>query len=250
MTLGVLIALAVIGVIAVFLYRNPQLLGKAERNARIKADQALDKGTSAVEREKDAVKQIADKIPAQRRLVAEVQSTVDSVQRQYDAAVKNRDGLKTQYETMKGRVSDAALDKISQDYVAAKKQVSDFDTQLAESKNNAAEAEKTLVDFEGQLKKAEAGITTDEGRAALAAAYRQTAALRNEINGMNSSLSAVGAARTEVEHDLDVARHENENSQGSKTDREIADAQSKLDAENARKELEGDLTGGDKPASK
>src|SRR5262249_22033618 len=100
-------------------------------------------------------------------------------------------------------------------------------------------------------KKAEANITTDEGRAALASAYRQTASLRNEINAMNGTLSAVGAARSEVEHDLDVARHENENSQGSKTDREIADAQAKIDAEQASKELEGDRAGGDKgPATK
>lgn len=250
MSLTVLIALVVLGAIAVFLYRNPQLLGKAERNARIKADEVLDKGTTAVQREKDAVKQIADKIPAQRRLVAEVQSTVDTIQRQYDAAVKNRDGLKSKYETMKGRVSEDALNKISEDYVAAKKSVSDLDTSLAEAKDNSAEAEKTLTSFERDLKKAEANIVTDEGRAALAAAYRQTAAFRNEINAMNSSLSAVGAARNEVQHDLDVARHENENSQGSKTDREIADAQAQIDAENARKELEGDLTGGDKPASK
>jgi len=228
--------------VAAFLFRNKFLVKSAEQSARINAEEALKHTTTAVQREKDAVKQLAAKLPAQRERVAKIQSVVDATQRSLTEATQKRDGLKSKYETMKGRVSDAALNAISEEYSQAKKDVTTLEGTLAEAKTNSDDAERELGDIERDLKKAEGNIKTDEGRAELAAMLRETAALRTEVDATKSTLSAIGESRSEIESDLDVARHQNENSKGSKTDREIADAQRQIDADAARKEIEGDLT--------
>lgn len=248
-TILIVLVVVALAAVAVFLYRNPQLLGKAEQGARIKADEALKNMSTAIQREKDAVKQIAAKLPAQRERVANIQARVDSTQRELDTAVTERDGLKTKYESMKGRVSEQALGKIAEDYSAAKKTVATLEATLVEAKNDANEAEETLNDFTAELERAEANITTDEARTELAALKRESAAFRNEVKGMKSSLSTIGESRKEIENELDVARRLDDLSKGTKEDREIAKAEKDLAAEQARKELEGDLAA-DKGGSK
>lgn len=243
MTLTAILVLIALGGAFVFVLANPRLRQKLGMTASIKAEEVVDNMTTAIEREKAAVKAIADKIPAQRQRVAKNQARVDAAQRQYDGAVKHRDELSTKYKTLKGRVSEDALNKIALDYEAAKKTVAEFEANLSEAKKVADESERTVNEFEQELARAARNISTDEGRADLAAAYRDTAALRNEVKDLSNGLSTISEARKQIESDLDVARHLNENSQGSKTDREIKNAEDQLAAEQARKELEGDLGG-------
>ncbi len=244
MSITLLLVLLAIGGIGYFLYSNPRIREKLGMAASIKAENAVDKMTTAVEREKAVIREISAKIPAQRERVAKNQARVDKSQRDYDGAVKERDALKTKYETLvkTNRISKEAGDQIAIDFAAAKKRVADLEATLTEAKNVAAESERTANEFEAELKKAAAQITTDEGKADLAAAYRETAALRDQVKDLNSGLGTFSEAHNQIDNELDVARHMDENSQGSKVDREIKQAEKDLEAEQARKELEGDLS--------
>lgn len=264
MSITFLLVLIALGAIAYFLWQNPGIRAKLGAGARINAEKAADSLATDLERETDAIKQLAAKLPEQKRLVAGIGATVDEFQRDYDQASTGRDALKQKFETMAGpkdpaialtspltgevlnkafpkaRVSPDALLRLATEYADSKKTVADLEKKLSEAHADLADAEKELGKFERQIESAKRDLKTDKAQAELAKLLENTAQFRQEMNSLNNSFSTIGEARSNIKRKLDENRRLNDLSKGDKLSREIDEAGERLDAEDALRDLTGD----------
>jgi chromosome segregation ATPase len=265
MSITLLLVLIALGAIGYFLWQNPDIRAKLGAGARINADKAANSLATDLERETDAIKQLAAKLPEQQRLVAKIGATVDEFQHDYESAGTSRDAVKQKFDTMAGpkdpavpltspltgealtkafpkaRVSPDALLKLATDYAESKKNVADLEKRLTEAHADLAEAEKELAKFEQQIESAKRDLKSDKGQAELATLLENTAKFRQDMNSLKDSFSTIGEARSNIKRKLDENRRLNDMTKGDKLSREIDDAADRLDAEAALRDLTGDL---------
>ncbi len=209
---------------------------------RIRSSAAVKSGSTAVEKEKDIITQLMAKLPAQRQAVASVMANVDAAQRAYDAKKAEADQLFAKYQQYKGMNASAdVLTQTSTQWQAAKAALPTLEGVLAEAHKNADDAQKALNSTIEALKKEQANIQSDEAKAQLAAAIRQNAQVQQQLQDLKNGLGTLADARKEVDADLDKARAENQLSQGTAADREMAALDEKAAAASAQSAIEAEI---------
>jgi hypothetical protein len=238
------IALVVLGLIAAGMIFSPTFRDKVLVTLRIRANSALDKATTPLEREKDEYNQLMAKLPAQRKAVQSVMATSAVAKKDLDAAVAAVAQAEKDYKDAKGLgASEAALNELAGKYDAAEQSVEAQKKIVEEAAAAATEARGALEATTKALGKFASRIEQDERKTELAAALRVSADARQAANEINSSLSKAGEASRQIDKDLEEARAANDLSKGSQTEQELAALREQAAAKAARERLEGKLGG-------
>jgi chromosome segregation ATPase len=231
----VLIALGVFGALLVFVPSFREMVG-------IRFGSAVKKGSTAVERNRKRLDDIVAGLPAQRALVASVMSTADSAERAAKDNITNTAAALQKYQTNKGRgASPEALAQLSSTWKSLKDNQAELDRLWQEAEANADDAQKDLERMLSDIAKEEHNLVSDQAKADLAAAKRQSATFRTKINDMKRGIGEMAADRAAVQKELDDARNLDELSRGSKVDREIQEIEERAAADAAVDEIEAEL---------
>ena len=209
---------------------------------RIRSKGALNKGSTAVERNRDRLNQVVAKLPAQRALVASVMSAADAAKRNVDAKKAEAAAALKRYQDAKGlNTSAEALGQLSTNWKTANDAIAGLEQLWSDATATAAQAQEELDSMVDEIKAQEANLQSDQAKADLAAAKRETAGFRQQIADMKNGLGAMAADRAAVQKELDDANNLDKLSQGSEIDRELARIDKAAKAKSAQEEIEAAL---------
>jgi len=211
---------------------------------RIKSNEALDKATTPIEREKDQFRQLVAKARDQQAKVANVIASFNSAKKDLDNKKAAVDAVKADYKlAVQAKASEATLNDLAAKHSAAQAAIS-AQAQIVENLGKAAEeARKALDTTRENLKKLEADIQSDEAKSELAAALRTTGEAIQQAQDVGSTLSQIGEERKKIDDELERARAGVELAKGSKTDQEMAEIRRQAEVEASRKQLDAELSG-------
>ena len=240
----IVIALIVLGVVLFFAW--PAF----RQFLRIRAGNAVGKGTTAVERNKDRYKQLKAELPIQRENVAQCMATVDDVTKDLTDAEAAVGAVQNEYKTAKElNASEGALDSLGKQFDAAEAKVTTIKGRLALAKTASDEAQNALDSTVESLKTFADKIQDSELAAQLTSAINISAKAKQQAKDINDKLSEAAEDFDSVEHDLNVARNKAKLGDGSAADRELADLKKKAAAKSGRSKLDALTTppASDKP---
>jgi chromosome segregation ATPase len=246
------VILVLIGIAVVLFFAWPQF----RQMLRIRGNDAVSKGTTAIERNKDRYRELKGKLPGQREAVANCMATVDDITSDLRDAEEELAGIQGEYKTAKEmQASEAALDALGKKFEAGEAKIARIKGRLKEAQGVSAEAQTALSDTVEALQGFAEKIEDSELSASLTAALETSAAAKQQAKDISDKLSEAAEDFDAVEHDLNVARNKNKLADGSETDRELKDIKTKAAAKTGRGKLDA-LTGGgtttppaDKPQS-
>lgn len=239
------IILAVLGLGVVLYFTWPAF----RQMLRIRGNDAVSKGTTAVERNKDRYRELKGKLPAQRTSVAECMATVDDITKDLGEAEQALVTIQGEYKTAKEmKASDVALDALGKQFEAGEAKIKKIKGRLAEAKGASDEAQKALDDTIEALQGFADRIEDSELATHLTQALETSAAAKQQAKDINDKLSEASEDFDAVEHDLNVARNLDKLADGSTADRELKDIKNKAKATTGRGKLDA-LTGGGTPAA-
>ena len=166
-TLLIIVGLVALVLVAAYFYPP---LGEF---LRIRSKSALNKGTTAVERNRDRLAQIVAKLPAQRALVASVMSAADAAKRNVDSKKAEAAADLKRYQTSKGlNPSPSALEQLSTNWKTLNDAIPGLEQIWSDATANAAAAQEELDSMVEEIKAQEANLQSDQAKADLAAAKR------------------------------------------------------------------------------
>lgn len=238
-TLGILI---VVGAFVAGMVFSKNFRDRVLQTLRIKSNAALDKATTALERERDEYDQLVAKLPGQRAAVQKVMGNARIAQKDLDAKVADVARLEREYKEAKGLgASDAALDELATKFAAAEAAVEEQKKVVAEANAAAEEARNALDATVKALGKFAARIEADSRKVELTEALNVAAQARQQARDIASSLSKAGEASRQIDRELEEARAANELAKGTATEQELEALREKAAAKSAREKLEGKL---------
>lgn len=231
----ILTLLAVVAAaVAVGAYFSP----KFRQMLRIFGDQGLSKATTAVQREKDRVKQAFAALPAQRESVARLMTFAENAQTAVTNKEKDTDALLSKYQTaVTMKASQPTQDSLKVQWKTSKDSITGLKTAATEAHTAAEEAQNLLEEYLQTIAQSENGIAKLEADATLATIYRQSADFRQKSNDLKKGLGEGAADRKEVADELTTARNANELSKGSAADREMAAIEKTVQVNDADAEI-------------
>lgn len=227
----VLVAIGLLAVGAIFVPSVRQTL-------RIWLRIGTSKSTTAVQRAEDRVKQAEAKIPQLRENVAR---QMTAAQNAADAVINKKNeanDLLSKIETAQNSgASQQTQDTLTLRWKTANDSIPGLETAAKEAHDEAENAQKELEDALQIISESAAGAEKLKNDAALAAVYRQSTALRNQLNDLKKGLGDGGADAKEVQDELRTAKNASELSKGSQADREMAEIEKKTKVKSAGDEV-------------
>jgi uncharacterized coiled-coil protein SlyX len=238
-TLVIAIAL---GAFALGMIASKNFRDRVLQTLRIKSNQALDKATTAHERQKDEYDQLVAKLPVQRAAVQKVMGNARIAQKDLDAKKADMARLEREYKEAKGLgASEAALDELATKFAAAETAVEEQNKVVTEANAAAAEARSALEATTKALGKFASRIEADGRKVELTEALKVSAEARQQARDISSSLTKAGEASRQIDKELEEARAANDLAKGTATEQELEQLREKAAAKSARERLEGKL---------
>jgi hypothetical protein len=227
----VLVAIGLLAVGAIFVPSVRQTL-------RIWLRIGTSKSTTAVQRAEDRVKQAEAKIPQLRENVARQMTAAQNAADAVTNKKKEADDLLSKIETAQNSgASQQTQDTLTLRWKTANDSIPGLETAAKEAHDEAENAQKELEDALQIISESAAGAEKLKNDAALAAVYRQSTALRNQLNDLKKGLGDGGADAKEVQDELRTAKNASELSKGSQADREMAEIEKKTKVKSAGDEV-------------
>lgn len=229
----IVIVLAILGVVLFFAWPAfRQLL-------RIRGGAVVQKGTTAVERNKDRYKQLKALLPAQRESVAQCMATVDDITSDLNEANAEVGTIQEEYKVAKGaNASELALDTLGKKFETAEAKVTRIKARLAEATNASNEAQAALDSTVESLQAFADKVEDSELNAHLTSAINTSAAAKQQAKDINDKLSEAAEDFDAVDHDLNVARNKAKLADGTAGERELKDIKNKTAAKTGRGKLD------------
>ena len=245
MATGAIITIALIGLAVVLFYKWPAL----RQMLRIRGNDVVSKGSTAVERNKDRLKELKGLLPAQRTNVANCMATVDDLTADLADAEKALVTIQDEYKTAtEMKASEAALDTLGKRYDAAEEKVKKIKGRLGEAQGASDEAQKALDETIEGIQAFGDKVEDSALAVHLTEALETSAKAKQQAKDINDKLSEASEDFDAVEHELNVARNKDNLGEGTAADRELDEMKKKAGAKSGRRKLDA-LTKGATPPS-
>jgi hypothetical protein len=211
---------------------------------RIKANKAIDSGTTPLEKEEDEYKRLLALLPEQRDKVTSVMATASQAAGDLKKANQAVEDAEREYNNGEDlKASEATLDALATAWDDAKKNAAELATIATEADAAQDEAVAALEETTRSLEKFSRQLERDKSKVQLAGALRIASQARQQARDMKSALSAASQASRQVDFDLEKARAENKLSKGSDAEQEMEQLKAKSTAMSAREALKAKRAG-------
>jgi len=227
----VLIALGLVGVLAAIFPGVRQTL-------RIWVGLGTANATTPVQRVKDKVKQAEAKIPQLRENVARQMTAAQNAQEAVEAKKKEAEDLLTEVETAQNSNASAGTQStLTLRWQTANGSIAGLETAAKEAHDEAENAQKELEEALQTISESADFAAKLAADASLAQVYRDSTALRNQLNDLKKGLGETGSDAKEVKDELKTAKNASELSKGSVADREMEEIKRKAKLQNASNDV-------------
>ena len=201
---------------------------------RININKGAKATTKASDRQADTVARAQAKLPQLRENVARQMTAAQNAADAVTAKEKEAEDLLTEIETAQNMKASAETQAtLNTRWARANGSIEGLKTAAAAAHDEADAAQKELEEALETIAAAGDIVEQMKNDEALAQVYRDSAALRTQLNDMKTGLSAAGNDVREVKDELSTAKNANELSKGSKADREMAEIKKQAQAASA-----------------
>jgi chromosome segregation ATPase len=227
----VLIALGLVAVAAAFFPGVRQTI-------RIWVGLGTANATTPVQRVKDKVKQAEAKIPQLRENVARQMTAAQNAQEAVESKKKEAEDLLTEVETAQNSNASAGTQStLTLRWQTANGSIAGLETAAKEAHDEAENAQKELEEALQTISESADFAAKLAADASLAQVYRDSTALRNQLNDLKKGLGETGSDAKEVKDELKTAKNASELSKGSVADREMEEIKRKAKLQNASNDV-------------
>jgi hypothetical protein len=228
-----------LGLFALAMILSPSFRNKVLVTLRIRANDALDKSTTPLEREKDEYEQLMSKLSGQRAAVTKVMASANIAKKDLATALTAVDEAAKAYKEGKALgASEAALNELASKYSAAEEAVEAQKKIVTEATAAAEEARRALEATTKALAKFASRIEQDERKTQLTEALRVAGEAIQQSRDIDSVLSRAGQYSRDIDKELEEARAGVDLSKGTPTEQEIERLRQEAAAKAAREKLD------------